>query len=187
MPDAPSRSPLLRLEDFSVAFDGVTVVDRLSLTVNRGETLALVGESGSGKSVSALGAMGLLPIYAAVSGTRQLGDTDLSGLRRRDWQGIRGGRVGFVFQEPMTSLNPLHTVGKQIGETLRLHQGLTGRAARARIIELLGQVKLPRPEELIDAWPHQPSGRSEEHTSELQSRPHIVCRLRPEKTGKKQY
>src|SRR5690554_5548175 len=158
MPDAPSRSPLLRLEDFSVAFDGVTVVDRLSLTVNRGETLALVGESGSGKSVSALGAMDLLPGNAAVSGTRRLGDTDLGRLKRRDWQGIRGGRVGFVFQEPMTSLNPLHTVGKQIGETLRLHQGLTGRAARARIIELLGQVKLPRPEELIDAWPHQLSG-----------------------------
>ena len=158
MPDAPSRSPLLRLEDFSVAFDGISVVDRLSLTVNRGETLALVGESGSGKSVSALGAMDLLPGNAAVSGTRRLGDTDLGRLKRRDWQGIRGGRVGFVFQEPMTSLNPLHTVGKQIGETLRLHQGLTGRAARARIIELLGQVKLPRPEELIDAWPHQLSG-----------------------------
>ncbi|MDR5892505.1 dipeptide ABC transporter ATP-binding protein [Halomonas mongoliensis] len=158
MPDAPYRSPLLRLEDFSVAFDGVTVVDRLTLTVNRGETLALVGESGSGKSVSALGAMDLLPGNAAVSGTRRLGDTDLGRLKRRDWQGIRGGRIGFVFQEPMTSLNPLHTVGKQIGETLRLHQGLTGRAARARIIELLGQVKLPRPEELIDAWPHQLSG-----------------------------
>ncbi|WP_299311065.1 dipeptide ABC transporter ATP-binding protein [uncultured Halomonas sp.] len=158
MPEAASRSPLLRLEEFSVAFDGVTVVDRLSLSVNRGETLALVGESGSGKSVSALGAMDLLPGNAAVSGTRRLGDTDLSTLRRRDWQGIRGGRVGFIFQEPMTSLNPLHTVGKQIGETLRLHQGLSGRAARARVIELLGQVKLPRPEELVDAWPHQLSG-----------------------------
>ncbi len=158
MPESSSRSPLLRLEDFSVAFDGITVVDRLSLTVNRGETLALVGESGSGKSVSALGAMDLLPGNAAVSGARWLGNTDLSGLRRRDWQGVRGGRVGFIFQEPMTSLNPLHTVGKQIGETLRLHQGLSGRAARARIIELLGQVKLPRPEELINVWPHQLSG-----------------------------
>ncbi|MGJ7456991.1 ABC transporter ATP-binding protein [Halomonas sp. MA07-2] len=158
MPEPTSRSPLLRLEDFSVAFDGVTVLDRLSLIVNRGETLALVGESGSGKSVSALGAMDLLPGNAAVSGARWLGDTDLSRLRRRDWRGVRGGRVGFIFQEPMTSLNPLHTVGKQIGETLRLHQGLNGRAARARIIELLAQVKLQRPEELIDVWPHQLSG-----------------------------
>ncbi len=149
---------LLRLEEFSIAFDDVTVVDRLNLSVGRGETLALVGESGSGKSVSALGAMNLLPGNASVSGGRWLGDTDLARLRHRDWQGLRGGRVGFVFQEPMTSLNPLHTVGKQIGETLRLHQGLSGRAARARVIELLAQVKLPRAEELADAWPHQLSG-----------------------------
>ncbi|MCE0731721.1 dipeptide ABC transporter ATP-binding protein [Halomonas sp. G15] len=149
---------LLRLEEFSIAFDGVTVVDRLNLSVGRGETLALVGESGSGKSVSALGAMNLLPGNASVSGGRILVDTDLARLRHRDWQGLRGGRVGFVFQEPMTSLNPLHTVGKQIGETLRLHQGLSGRAARARVIELLAQVKLPRAEELADAWPHQLSG-----------------------------
>nr|WP_298248457.1 dipeptide ABC transporter ATP-binding protein [uncultured Halomonas sp.] len=149
---------LLRLEDLSIAFDGVTVVDRLSLSVGRGETLALVGESGSGKSVSALGAMGLLPGNAAVTGGRRLGDTDLARLRPRDWQGLRGSRVGFIFQEPMTSLNPLHTVGKQIGETLRLHQGLTGRAARARVVELLEQVRLPRATELADAWPHQLSG-----------------------------
>ncbi|SDJ80222.1 ABC transporter ATP-binding protein [Billgrantia gudaonensis] len=155
MPDA---SPLLRFDSLSVAFDGVTVLDRLSLTVHRGETLALVGESGSGKSVSALGAMELLPGNAQVTGGRWLGDTDLARLRPRDWQGLRGGQVGFVFQEPMTSLNPLHTVAKQIGETLRLHQGLSGRAARERSRELLVQVKLPRPDELLDAWPHQLSG-----------------------------
>ncbi|MDN3520801.1 ABC transporter ATP-binding protein [Halomonas ramblicola] len=149
---------LLRLENLSIAFDGVNVVDRLSLSVGRGETLALVGESGSGKSVSALGAMNLLPANARVEGGRHLGDTDLDRLRSRDWQGLRGGRVGFVFQEPMTSLNPLHTVGKQIGEALRLHQGLAGRAARARARELLTQVRLPRPDELLDAWPHQLSG-----------------------------
>ncbi|MDR5902042.1 ABC transporter ATP-binding protein [Halomonas icarae] len=149
---------LLRLEDLSIAFDGVNVVDRLTLSVGRGETLALVGESGSGKSVSALGTMGLLPGNASVTGARWLGDTDLARLRARDWQGLRGGRVGFIFQEPMTSLNPLHTVGKQIGETLRLHQELTGKGARARVIELLEQVQLPRAEELADAWPHQLSG-----------------------------
>ncbi|WP_043526148.1 ABC transporter ATP-binding protein [Litchfieldella xinjiangensis] len=149
---------LFRLEDFSIEFDGVPVVDRLSIEIRPGETLALVGESGSGKSVSALGALGLLPGNARVSGGRWLEDSDLDRLSQRQWQALRGGRVGFVFQEPMTSLNPLHTVGKQIGETLRLHQGLSGRAARDRTRELLTQVKLPRPDELLDAWPHQLSG-----------------------------
>jgi microcin C transport system ATP-binding protein len=150
--------PLLHLQDLTIAFDEVTVVDRLSITVNRGETVALVGESGSGKSVSALGAMNLLPPNAHVEGGRRLGDTDLVTLSDRGWRGLRGARVGFVFQEPMTSLNPLHPIGKQIGETLRLHQGLTGKAARARTLELLEQVKLPRAAELLDAWPHQISG-----------------------------
>ncbi|PAU79111.1 ABC transporter ATP-binding protein [Halomonas salipaludis] len=154
MPD----DTLLRLDELSIAFDDITVVDRLSLEVRRGETLALVGESGSGKSVSALGAMHLLPPNARISGSYFLGDTDLSRMKPRDWQGLRGNRVGFIFQEPMTSLNPLHTVARQIGETLRLHQGLSGRAARARCRELLEQVKLPRPDELLDAWPHQLSG-----------------------------
>ncbi|WP_192037234.1 dipeptide ABC transporter ATP-binding protein [Halomonas sp. YLGW01] len=150
--------PLLRLDDLSIGFDGQTVVDALSLTVHAGEAVALVGESGSGKSVSALGAMNLLPDNASVNGSRRLGDTDLATLKRRDWQGLLGSRVGFVFQEPMTSLNPLHTVEKQIGESLRLHQGLSGKAARARARDLLIQVKLPRPDELLDAWPHQLSG-----------------------------
>lgn len=149
---------LFRLQELSVAFDGVTVVDRLSLEIRRGETLALVGESGSGKSVSALGAMDLLPANASVHGGRWLEETDLDRLSGREWRAMRGGRVGFVFQEPMTSLNPLHTVAKQIGETLQLHQGLSGRAARERARELLVQVKLPRPDELLDAWPHQLSG-----------------------------
>ncbi|QTP55049.1 ABC transporter ATP-binding protein [Billgrantia sulfidoxydans] len=157
MPDTRSQ-PLLRLDRLSIAFDGKPVLNELTLEVRRGETLALVGESGSGKSVSALGAMNLLPANAQVSGGRRLGDTDLTTLGKRDWQALRGGRVGFVFQEPMTSLNPLHTVAKQIGETLRLHQGLSGREARGRTRKLLEQVKLPRPDELLDAWPHQLSG-----------------------------
>ncbi|SJN14885.1 Oligopeptide transport system permease protein OppB (TC 3.A.1.5.1) [Halomonas citrativorans] len=150
--------PLLRLTDFTIAFDDNVVVDALSLTVNAGETLAIVGESGSGKSVSALGAINLLPRNAMISGERWLEDTDLNQLGERDWNGVRGNRVGFVFQEPMTSLNPLHRISKQIGETLRLHQGLSGQAARARARELLEQVKLPRVDELLDAWPHQLSG-----------------------------
>ncbi|MDX5375946.1 MAG: dipeptide ABC transporter ATP-binding protein [Halomonas sp.] len=157
MPDSLS-SPLLRLDKLSIAFDGKPVLNELTLEVRRGETLALVGESGSGKSVSALGAMDLLPDNALVQGGRWLGDTDLAALGKRDWQALRGGRVGFVFQEPMTSLNPLHTVAKQIGETLRLHQGISGREARERTRKLLEQVKLPRADELLDAWPHQLSG-----------------------------
>src|SRR5699024_5304087 len=97
-----SDYPLLHLKQLSVAFDGTPAVDGLSLDVRRGETLALVGESGSGKSVTALGALNLLPASASVSGERRLGDTDLSRLKARDWQRILGSRVGFVFQEPMT-------------------------------------------------------------------------------------
>lgn len=155
---AHDANPLLRLNEFSVSFDGKVVVDALSLTVNAGETLAIVGESGSGKSVSALGAIDLLPNNAVVSGGRWLEDTNLNQLAKRDWNSVRGNRVGFIFQEPMTSLNPLHRIGKQIGETLRLHQGLSGQAARTRAKALLAQVKLPRPDELLDAWPHQLSG-----------------------------
>ena len=150
--------PLLRLSNLTIAFDGNTVVDGLSFTLNAGETLAIVGESGSGKSVSALGAVNLLPSNAKIRGERWLEETDLSQLSSREWNGVRGNRVGFVFQEPMTSLNPLHRIGKQIGETLRLHQGLDGQAARARAKQLLEQVKLPRTDELLDAWPHQLSG-----------------------------
>ena len=153
-----SSSPLLRLDKLSISFGDTPVVNELSLEVRRGETLALVGESGSGKSVSALGAMNLLPSNAHIGGERWFGDIELGTLRKRDWLGLRGGRVGFIFQEPMTSLNPLHTVAKQIGETLRLHQGLSGRAARERTRTLLEQVRLPRVDELLDAWPHQLSG-----------------------------
>ena len=151
-------NPLLRIENLTVAFDDVSVVHSLSLTLNAGETLAIVGESGSGKSVSALGMVNLLPSNAIVQGERWLGDTDLSTLTQAQWNGVRGNRVGFIFQEPMTSLNPLHRIGKQIGEALRLHQGLRGQAARQRSKALLEQVQLPRPEELLDAWPHQLSG-----------------------------
>ncbi|GHC26387.1 ABC transporter ATP-binding protein [Aidingimonas halophila] len=149
---------LLRMDDLSIEFDGSRVVDRLTLEIGRGETLALVGESGSGKSVSALGAMNLLPPNAKITGERWLGDTDLARLSMQGWQHVLGSRVGFIFQEPMTSLNPLHTVAKQIGESLRLHQGLRGKAARQRARELLERVQLPRPDELLDAWPHQLSG-----------------------------
>tara|TARA_R110002012_G_scaffold4576_4_gene20985 strand:- start:270 stop:1850 length:1581 start_codon:yes stop_codon:yes gene_type:complete len=150
--------PLLRIENLSISFDESPVVNSLSLTLNAGETLAIVGESGSGKSVSALGMANLLPSNTLIQGERWLEDTNLANLTETQWNAVRGNRIGFVFQEPMTSLNPLHRVGKQIGETLRLHQGLRGQAARQRSKTLLEQVKLPRPDELLDAWPHQLSG-----------------------------
>ncbi|SDN12547.1 ABC transporter ATP-binding protein [Vreelandella arcis] len=150
--------PLLRVDNLSVAFDGNPVVESLSLELHAGETLAIVGESGSGKSVSALGLVNLLPANAQVSGERRLNGTLLSSLSKAEWNGVRGNTVGVVFQEPMTSLNPLHRIGKQIGESLRLHQGLRGKEARARAKALLEQVKLPRSDELLDAWPHQLSG-----------------------------
>ncbi len=153
-----SNDSVLALEDFSIAFGAQPVVERLSLSVRAGETLALVGESGSGKSVTALGAMGLLPGNARISGSRRLEGHDLANLEDAQWHPIRGNRVGFIFQEPMTSLNPLHTVGKQIGEALSLHNDITKRAARLKAHELLEQVRLPRPDELLDAWPHQLSG-----------------------------
>ncbi|GEN24588.1 ABC transporter ATP-binding protein [Halomonas cupida] len=150
--------PLFELDDISVAFNGRTVVDRLSLSVDTGETLALVGESGSGKTVAALAALNLLPDNAVVSGRRRLAATDLAALSRRQWQTVLGNRIGFIFQEPMTSLNPLHTIGRQLGETLRLHQGIRGEPARQRCLQLLEQVKLPRAAELLKVWPHQLSG-----------------------------
>lgn len=153
-----SSDVVLALENFSIAFDGVSVVERLSLSVSAGETLALVGESGSGKSVTALGAMGLLPGNAQIGGNRTLSGRELSELDGTQWDRLRGNQVGFIFQEPMTSLNPLHTIGKQVGEALRLHNDIDKRAARLKTHELLEQVRLPRPDELLDAWPHQLSG-----------------------------
>ncbi|MEP4556519.1 ABC transporter ATP-binding protein [Cobetia amphilecti] len=158
-----AAASVLRLDDLCIRFGQTPVVRHLSLEVRRGECLAIVGESGSGKSVSLLASLGLLPGHAHVTGQREFtrpdGKTlDLAALTPRQWQRVRGGQIGFVFQEPMTSLNPLTRVGEQICESLRLQQGLRGNAARQRVLELLCQVQLPRPEELIDAWPHQLSG-----------------------------
>ncbi|WIX34727.1 dipeptide ABC transporter ATP-binding protein [Salinicola sp. JS01] len=153
-----SHPPLLSLEALAIRVGGFQAVTRLDLEVAPGETVAVVGESGSGKSVSALGALGLLPPGSEVSGRRHFAGEDLARLTARQWNALRGGRIGFVFQEPMTSLNPLHTVGKQLRESLRLHQGLRGERATRRCRQLLEQVRLPRVEELLETRPHQLSG-----------------------------
>jgi microcin C transport system ATP-binding protein len=156
--------PLLRVRDLSVAFRAggheTLAVDRVSFDVGKGETLALVGESGSGKSVTALSILKLLPYPAArhPSGVVTFKGRDLLPLAERDMRRVRGDDITIVFQEPMTSLNPLHTIEKQIGEILLLHRGLAGAAARARTLEVLGQVGIPDPRSRLASYPHQLSG-----------------------------
>jgi microcin C transport system ATP-binding protein len=155
-------SALLEVEGLDVRFrqDGgeVHAVRGVSFTVNRGETVALVGESGSGKSVTALATVGLLPDTAEVRGSLRYEGRELAGAPPELLRQVRGNDISFVFQEPMTSLNPLHTIEKQIGESLAVHQGLTGAAARTRTVELLGKVGIPDPEARLAAYPHQLSG-----------------------------
>src|SRR3954469_23069674 len=161
--DAVNQS-LLSVRDLSVAFRQgerqLLAVDRISFDLKKGETLALVGESGSGKSVTALSILKLLPYPTArhPSGTVHFKGQELLGLSEREIRHVRGNDITIIFQEPMTSLNPLHTIEKQIGEILELHSGVTGAAARKRIIELLGLCGIPDPESRLQSYPHQLSG-----------------------------
>ena len=151
---------VLTIEDLWVSFGGVEAVRGVSLHVDRGETLALVGESGSGKSVTALSIPQLLPYPQASHprGSIRMGATELVGASPADLLAIRGSRVTMIFQEPMTSLNPLHTVARQVSETLIVHRHMSARAARGRVVELLHLVGLPEAEERLGAYPHQLSG-----------------------------
>ncbi|MFA5979732.1 ABC transporter ATP-binding protein [Pseudomonas sp. Y39-6] len=150
---------LIEIRDLCVAFSGQTVVRNLSLDVRPGECLALVGESGSGKSVTALSILQLLPEAGTqTSGSVRYRGQELIGASAATLQKLRGDRIAMIFQEPMTSLNPLHSIEKQIGETLLLHKGMGGKAAQARIIELLELVGLQNPQERLKAYPHQLSG-----------------------------
>jgi microcin C transport system ATP-binding protein len=155
---------LLEIKDLSVAFGlgerRVLAVDRVSFDINRGETVALVGESGSGKSVTALSIMKLLPYPPAhhPSGTIHFKGQELLALPEHEIRKVRGNDITIIFQEPLTSLNPLHTLEKQLTEIMLLHQGITGEAARARIVELLDQVGIPDPAGRLASYPHQLSG-----------------------------
>jgi len=157
-------APLLEVKDLSVSFGTgereVKAVRGVSFAIGRGETVALVGESGSGKSVTALSVLQLLPYPLArhPTGSILFDGQEVVGAPESVMQHIRGGRVGIIFQEPMTSLNPLHSIEKQIGEILFVHKKLDKISARARIIELLQQVGLPEAESRLQAYPHQLSG-----------------------------
>lgn len=155
-------SALLQVKNLSVSFtqDGQTTmaVRGVSFTLDRGETVALVGESGSGKSVTALSTVALLGDSAAVTGSITYDGQQMVGADAKTLHKVRGNDISFIFQEPMTSLNPLHTIEKQLNESLALHQGLTGKAARARILELLHKVGIREAQSRLGAYPHQLSG-----------------------------
>jgi microcin C transport system ATP-binding protein len=155
-------SALLDVHRLAVSFrqDGrvTEAVRGISFSVGRGETVALVGESGSGKSVTALSTVTLLPDSAAVSGSVRYNGKEMLGRPEAELRHVRGNDISFIFQEPMTSLNPLHTIEKQIGESLALHQGLTGDAARTRALDLLQKVGIREAESRLAAYPHQLSG-----------------------------
>jgi peptide/nickel transport system ATP-binding protein len=153
---------LLDVQDLSVRFDTddgtVHAVDRLSFSLAAGEVLGVVGESGCGKSVSAMSLLQLLPETAHVTGSAEFDGRDLIGAPASRLREIRGREIAFVFQEPMTSLNPAFRVGNQIAEVLRRHLGLSRAEARTRAIELLDLVRIPAPERRVDEYPHQLSG-----------------------------
>ena len=153
---------VLDVQNLCVSFrqDGAehSAVSGVSFHVEKGETVALVGESGSGKSVTALSTVSLLPDSATITGSIKYEGREMVNASAAELRAARGNDISFIFQEPMSSLNPLHTLVKQLAESIELHQGLTGDALRARIIELLERVGIPNPEERLNAYPHQLSG-----------------------------
>ncbi|WP_434998178.1 ABC transporter ATP-binding protein [Pectobacterium brasiliense] len=150
--------PLVDIQDLRVDFPGHQAVRGLNLTINAGETLALVGESGCGKSATALSLMRLVAEPGTISGRILFDGQDLLTLPDRQMRQLRGNALSMIFQEPMTSLNPVLSIGQQISETLRLHETLTPAQARTRAIELLDLVKIPEPARRVDDYPHNLSG-----------------------------
>jgi oligopeptide/dipeptide ABC transporter ATP-binding protein len=154
---------LLEVRGLSVTFQGrqqdLEAVTDVSFEVGSGETVAIVGESGSGKSVTARSVLGLLPDYSRTRGSVRLrGRGDLRTMSERALRGVRGAEIAMIFQDPMTSLDPLYPVGKQIAEALRTHRSMSRQQARARAVELLREVGIPDPHRRVDAYPHELSG-----------------------------
>ncbi|MGU7775617.1 ABC transporter ATP-binding protein [Burkholderia sp. MR1-5-21] len=153
----PPDEPLLSLERLQVRFGDTVAVEDVTLAIGRGERVALVGESGSGKSVTALSILRLLR-EAEVGGTIRFAGRDLAACSEREMRGLRGSDIAMIFQEPMTALNPLYTIGSQIGETIVLHDGVSAAEARKRAIALLERTGIAEPEKRVDSYPHQLSG-----------------------------
>jgi oligopeptide transport system ATP-binding protein len=156
------RETLLSVRDLRVRFDTddgvVKAVDGVSFDVKRGEVFAIVGESGSGKSVTAMTLLGLIPNARVESGEAMWGTTDLLKARPEEMRRIRGGEIAVIFQDPLTALNPVHKIGRQIGEMVRIHRDATKKQARERAIDLLDLVGIPQPERRVDNYPHEFSG-----------------------------
>lgn len=158
-PDGPSPAPLLAVRSLAVAFGGVRVVDGVGFDVGRGEVVALVGESGAGKSATALSLAGLLPAPGRlVAGTVTFEGRDVGALTPRELRALRGGGIGFVFQEPEEALDPVRTIGGELVDVLRRHRGLGGREARREALAWLSRVALPDPEARFEDLPHRMSG-----------------------------
>ena len=157
-----SATPLLEVQNLAITLQtqrgAVRAVHDLGFTLARGETVGLIGESGCGKSLTALALMGLLPDGASVRGSIRFDGQELLAMPDKALCQLRGNRMAMVFQEPMTALNPVHSIGRQVAEPLRLHQGLSARQARTQAMELLERVGIARAAERLDAYPHQFSG-----------------------------
>ena len=154
------KQPLLNISNLSIHFGQTPVVDGVSFNIKPSETFALVGESGSGKSLTALAVMRLLPNAATMrADSIQLGNDDILKIPEIDFCQFRGRRIGFIFQDPMSSLNPVMTIGAQIAEVLNIHFQLSAEQVKQQVLDLLAQVEIPSPETRINAYPHQLSGR----------------------------
>jgi peptide/nickel transport system ATP-binding protein len=173
MTTTATSAPVLSVRDLEIDFwvDGVwyPAVVGANFELRRGEVLAIVGESGSGKSTTAMSLLGLLPKNSHVRGSIELGGRQLVGVDASELRSIRGREVSVIFQEPMTALNPVYTIGFQIGEMLRSHNAMSPKAARVRAIELLKMVEIPEPERRIDSYPHQLSGGQRQRAMIAQS------------------
>jgi len=148
----------LEITDLTITIGGRAVVDGVSLSIGAGERLGVIGESGSGKSLTALAVLGLLPTGAVVTGSIRWNGRELVGLPDKQLAAIRGREIGIVFQEPMTALNPIRTVGQQIGEPLAIHYGLPRSERNERVLRIVERVALPDPAEIVRRYPHQLSG-----------------------------
>jgi peptide/nickel transport system ATP-binding protein len=148
----------LEVTDLAIEIDGARVVDGVSFAIADGERFGIIGESGSGKSLTALSILGLLPEGATATGSIRWDGRELLGMPERELARLRGSDVSIVFQDPRTALDPVRTVGRQIGESLRIHEGASRREARTRAIEAAARVRLPDPERIVDRYPHQLSG-----------------------------